>query len=89
MYVPVARCGKTFVSGRKTVFKGKQIFSEKFFQTRHDVFAYNRINLFAVSLPDKPYVLLDSVAHYFYEFSQLNRSYLLTLKLEVEDNDDK
>ena len=40
-------------------------------------------------MPDQPYVLLGSVAHYFYEFSQLNRSYLVTLKLELEDNGDK
>ena len=40
-------------------------------------------------MPDQPYVLLGSVAHYFYEFSQLNRSYLVTLKLELEDNDEK
>ena len=90
-YVPVAMPGmKNFCFRKKNCFQREtSILREVFFKLGMMFSAYNKINLFAVSLPDQPYVLLGSVAHYFYEFSQLNRSYLVTLKLELEDNDEK
>ena len=78
-YVPVVmpRAEKLLLPEEKMFSKGNKYSQRSFFKLGMMFSAYNKINLFAVSLPDQPYVLLGSVAQYFYEFFQLNRSYLL------------
>ena len=73
-YVPVAMPGaeKLLFPEVKLFSKGNKYYQRSFFKLGMMFSAYNKIHFLAVSLPDQPlYVLLGSVAHYFYGFSQL------------------
>ena len=70
--VPVAMPGAEKLLFPEVKQKGNKYSQRSFFKLGMMFSAYNKIHFLAVSLPDQPlYVLLGSVAHYFYGFSQL------------------